>query len=92
MTQPHDDARLVVSVRPSSGHESIPTVELAGTGDALVWLAERMLEVARAEKARAGPDRHTHLDAELCGPIYQSSEGWRLTISRIEELRGATPA
>lgn len=81
------DARLVLSVHPAVGHEAIPEVELAGDRAGLEWLAACILEIARAE-----PERHTHLDEGACGPVFQTAGGWWLTISRIEELRGARPA
>ena len=75
-------ARLVVSVRPASGPDTFPEVELAGTRDGLVWLAERLLEVARADC-----ELHRHLDADTDAPVYSSTDGWWLTISRDERLR-----
>jgi hypothetical protein len=77
-----DATRLVVTVRPAAGPDTFPEVELAGTRDGLVWLAEQILRVARAE-----PEQHTHLDAEACQPMYVSTEGWWLTILRSERLR-----
>jgi hypothetical protein len=80
-------ARLVVYVRPASGPDTFPEVELAGTRDGLVWLAERLLEVARADR-----ELHTHLDADANAPVYVSPDGWWLTISRDERLRRARQA
>lgn len=87
MAEAQDSARLVVKVRPASGPDTFPQVELAGTRDELAWLAENILRVARAEQ-----ELHTHLDAEACAPVYVSPDGWWLTISRSERLRRARQA
>ena len=87
MVETRDTARLVVTVRPAAAPNTFPEVEVAGTRDGLVWLAEQILRVARAE-----PELHTHLDAEACGPVYVSPDGWWLTISRSERLRQARQA
>ena len=87
MAETQDTVRLVVSVRPAAGPDTFPEVELAGTRDGLVWLAEQILRVARADQ-----ELHTHLDAEACRPVYVSPEGWWLTISRSERLRRARQA
>jgi hypothetical protein len=79
-----DNARLVVTVRAAAGPGTFPEVELAGTRDGLVWLAERILRVAHAEQ-----EMHTHLDAECHAPVYVSPGGWWLTIDRRERLRRA---
>jgi len=74
--------RVVVSVRPAAGPKTVPEVEVEGTREGLLWLAEKIAAVAHAE-----PEQHTHLDAEACGPTYASPDGWWLTISRSERLR-----
>ena len=79
--------QLVVTVRPATGPDTFPEVELAGTCPGLVWLAEQILRVAHAE-----PEQHTHLDAEAHRPIYVSPDGWWLTIERSERLRRARQA
>ena len=84
MAETQDVAWLVVTVRPAAGPDSFPEVELAGTRDGLVWLAEQILRVARAE-----PEQRTHLDAEACRPVYVSHDGCWLTISRSERLQRA---
>lgn len=84
MADVDDIARLVVTVRPAVSNDTFPEVELAGTREGLMWLAEVILQIARAE-----PEQHTHLDAEACAPIYVSPHGWWLTISRSERLRRA---
>lgn len=83
----NNTARLVVTVRPATSPDAFPEVELAGTHDGLVWLAESILRVASAES-----EQHTHLDAEACAPVYVSRDGWWLTISRSEQLRRARQA
>mgnify|MGYP001050401310 CR=1 FL=1 len=87
MEEAPDTARVVVTVRPAGGPDTFPEVELAGTRDGLVWLAEAILRVARAE-----PEQHTHLDAEACAPVYVSPGGWWLTVLRSERLRQARQA
>jgi hypothetical protein len=82
LAEAKDAPQLVVTVRPATGPGTFPEVELAGTCPGLVWLAEQILRVARAES-----EQHTHLDAEACRPMYVSPEGWWLTISRSERLR-----
>ena len=84
--EPHT-ARLVVTVRPATRPGTFPEIELAGTGDGLVWLAEQILNVARAEL-----ELHTHLDAEAHRPMYTSPDGWWLTITRNERLGRASQA
>jgi hypothetical protein len=80
-------ARLVVSVRPASGSDTFPEVELAGNRAGLVWLAEQILRVVHAEQ-----EMHTHLDAEACAQMYVSPDRWWLTIGRQERLRRAKQA
>ena len=87
MAEAKDTARLVVTVRPATGDDTFPEIELAGNRDGLVWLSEAIMRVARAE-----PERHTHLDAEACAPVYVSPDGWWLTISRSERLLRARRA
>ena len=82
MAEAQNTARVVVTVRPAAGPDTFPEVELAGTRDGLLWLAEEIARVARAE-----PEQHTHLDAAACGPVYASPGGWWLTVSRAERLR-----
>ena len=84
MADAENTARVVLSVRPAVGHEAIPEVELAGDRAGLEWLADRILAIARAE-----PEQHTHLDEDADSPVFQTAGGWWLTISRLEELRGA---
>jgi hypothetical protein len=87
LAEARDAPQLVVTVRPATGPDTFPEVELAGTCPGLVWLAEQILRVARAE-----PEQHTHLDAEACAPVYVSPDGWWLTISRSERLLPARQA
>ena len=90
MAKATDTARLMVSVRPASGPDTFPAVELAGTRDGLVWLAEQILRAAHAQPDQ--PEYHTHLDAEAFAPVYVSPDGWWLTIGRQERLRRAKQA
>ena len=84
MAEAQDSGRLVVTVRPAAGPDTFAVVELAGNREGLVWLAEQILRVARAEQ-----ELHTHLDAECHAPLYVSPQGWWLTIERRERLRRA---
>jgi hypothetical protein len=82
MAEEQDTARLAVTVRPASGPDTFPEVELTGTRAGLLWLAEQILRVAHADQGM-----HTHLDAEACSPVYLSPDGWWLTIERNERLQ-----
>jgi hypothetical protein len=80
-----DDMRLVLTIRWPDESETIPAVELTGTREGLTWLASRLLAVAsRADQ------NYEHLDEDELTPVFQSM-GWRLTISRLDALRGAPP-
>ena len=80
--EPRDSARVVVTVCPQSGPDTFPEVQINGSRDGLIWLAKRVLEIAYANQ-----EMHTHLDNEATHPIYQSPEGWWLTLSRIDRPR-----
>ena|SRR5438105_4954506 len=82
-----DTARLVLTVTPARDHESIPAVELAGDREGLEWLAGHLLRVARSG---AAAHDSADLDEDTWAPVLQSG-GWRLTVTRIDELRGAQP-
>lgn len=87
MTGSNNTARVVLCVRPVTGPETFPEIELAGNRAGLEWLAERLLAVAHADR-----ELHTHLDSEAAGPIYQSPGGWWLTIGRVDRLGESRPA
>lgn len=77
----HPKARLIVSVKPATSSNTFPEIELLGNRAGLEWLAEHILRIARTEEVQ-----HTHLDAEVCAPIYSSPDGWWITISCSERL------
>lgn len=83
-----DTARLVLSVKPARDRESIPAVTLAGDRNGLEWLAGHLLRVARSGTAA---NDSADLDPDTSAPVLQS-DGWRLTVMRIDELRGAPDA
>jgi hypothetical protein len=67
LAEAQNTARLVVTVCPAAGPDAFPEVELAGKRDGLVWLAEQILRVVRAEE-----ELHIHLDATYRAPTYVS--------------------
>lgn len=75
-------ARLIVSVRPATSPHTFNEIELQGTKEGLIWLAQRIMQVATAAE-----EYHTHLDREANEPIYQSASNWWITISRSERIR-----
>ena len=70
-------ACLRVSVRQAESADAFNEVELEGNREGLIWLANKILEIANASK-----DQHTHLDRNCNSPIYHSTKNWWLTISK----------